>query len=101
LPILSTPSALFGAGYVAAVVNERGVPSYIVSTPTPANPGNSGGPVVDKYGRLVALIEKHAAPSDSTDVSNYLPYLYATNLTGCNPEDKSQWGPGANSVPGN
>jgi hypothetical protein len=94
LPTLSTPSALFGTGYIAAAVSYREAPSFIISTPTPANAGNSGGPVLDKYGRVVALIEKHAAPTDSTDEVTdlpYLPYLYATNLAGCNPDDDSQW----------
>jgi len=91
LPTLSTPSALFGSGYIAAAVNYREAPSYIISTPTPANPGNSGGPVTDKYGRVVALIEKHAAPSETTDEPTYSPYLYATDLAGCNPDDASQW----------
>jgi S1-C subfamily serine protease len=100
LPILSTPTPLFGSGYIAATASYREVPSYIVSTPTPANPGNSGGPVMDKYGRVVAMIEQHGKPSDSSDgkMNNedtvgigYLPYLYATNLAGCNPDDPSQW----------
>ena len=52
--ILKSKEPVAGAGNIAALQGMRGDRSHIQVT-IPINPGNSGSPIVDEYGRWLAL----------------------------------------------